>query len=246
MNKRKRILMAFGLMVVTVGFWGCGNDAPGPTEIVTSLVITTVDEDGAPIPDVTVNLYKSVEEWIEESSPAVTAKITDELGQVTFEDLDSITYYIDAQKGFISNWEQGVIKPIVYGYENKSDITVMANQSGMISSAIGKKWFLDAYFLNGSDFYTFLDDCVKDDILFFFKGPGLGSFQINYGENRCSGNTLETADGTWKIKDTDNILEIVIPGNGSSWKIEELDSANLTVSFRNGGNNIEATYINIE
>ena len=246
MNKSKRILMAVGLMVVAVGFWGCGNDAPGPTEIVTSLVITTVDADNVPIPGVTVNLYKSVEEWIEESSPAVAAKITDELGRVTFENLDSITYYIDAQKGFISNWEQGVIKPIVYGHENKTEIAVITNQSGMISSAIGKKWLLDTYFLNGSDFYAFLDDCVKDDILFFFKGPGLGSFQINYGEDHCSGNALETADGTWSINDIGNILEIVIPGNVNSWKIEELDSVNLTVSFTNPGNNIEANYINIE
>jgi len=74
----------------------------------------------------------------------------------------------------------------------------------------------------------------------------LGSFRINYGEDHCSGNALETADGTWNINDIGNILEIVIPGNVNSWKIEELDSVNLTVSFTNPGNNIEATYINIE
>ncbi len=243
----KGYLYFFFILLFLISGWigSCGDDPPEPVPV-TTLVITTIDFDGAVIQGVKVNLYRTIPDWISESLPALEEKITDETGKVVYTDLDSGKYYIDAQKGFLTNWEEGVIKTVVEDFENTTKILVVESQSGFLSSASGKKWILSTYLLNGSDAYDFLDDCTKDDELIFFKGAGSGKFTLSNENDLCNTNGATSIPGAWKIVPDDHVLEIQTTETFVSWNLDELDSANLKVSFANSGNNIEAGYIAVE
>ena len=243
----KQYLYFFLMLLILISGWigSCGDDPPEPLPV-TTLVITTVDEDGAFIQGVKVNLYRTIPDWISETSPALEEKITDETGKVVYTDPDSGKYYIDAQKGLLNNWEEGVIKTVVEDLENTTNILVVESQSGLLASVAGKKWILSSYFSNGSDAYDFLDDCVKDDLLIFFKGPGSGKFTLLDETNLCNSNGETSLAGVWKIDSNENALEIQTTNTLVSWKLVELDSVNLKVSFMKSGNNIEAGYIAVE
>ena len=245
----KRFLYFFLMLLFLVSGWigSCGDDPPEPVPV-TTLVITTVDENGAFIQGVKVNLYGTIPDWLTETSPALEEKITDETGKVIFIALDSGKYYIDAQKGLLNNWEEGVIKTVVEDLENTTNILVVESQSGLLASADGKKWILSTYLSNGFDAYDFLDDCIKDDLYLFYKGAGSGEFILSYENILCNSNSGTFIAGEWKIDPNEHTLEIPTtdPFITLNWLIEDLDSTNLKVSYNNSGNNIEAGYIAVE
>ena len=84
---------------------GCSED-----EMTTSLVITVVDENNIPMSDVNVDLYPSLNDWLNETSAIYYTEVTDQDGRITYIEIDTGTYYINAYKDSLTNWEEGVVK----------------------------------------------------------------------------------------------------------------------------------------
>ena len=104
----------------------------------TSLVVVTLDESGNSVVDAEVDLYFSVDDWRTESAAVFQTMQSDQNGTVSFMNIDTGVYYINVQKEFANNWEEGVVKQVIDGFQNSTRIIVTDNGSGNLSSALGK------------------------------------------------------------------------------------------------------------
>jgi len=237
---KRNIVLVFIVLIMALA---CNRD---PEMIQTSLVITTVDEGGGPVSGVSVELYYSLDDWLNESSKLYETIESDIEGKASFMDIDTGKYYINAYKGSSNNWETEVLKSVIEGFQNTTDITVIDNGSGLISQASGKKWILSSFFTNGGDFYEFLDDCVKDDTLIFFKGPGLGAHRTSRGSLKCTISQEDNIDGLWTLLDDNSLLRLQFGNDIINWNIDTLKVEKLSVSYVESGNIQNVSYIPIE
>lgn len=74
----------------------------------TGLRITVIDELGNPVEGATVRLFASDEDYRASENDVQDAQTSDEKGRVTFKELESRVYFIDARKGDMNNNGAGV------------------------------------------------------------------------------------------------------------------------------------------
>ena len=74
----------------------------------TGLRITVLDELGNRVEGATIKLYESDKDYRASENEVAEAQVTDEKGRVTFKDLESKVYFIDARKGNKNNNGAGV------------------------------------------------------------------------------------------------------------------------------------------
>lgn len=74
----------------------------------TSLRITVLNGLGNHEEGVTVQLYKTQEDYEDETNPVGEAVITDKKGRATFKDLEPIVYFVSAVKGKMNNHGAGI------------------------------------------------------------------------------------------------------------------------------------------
>ena len=74
----------------------------------TSLRITVLNELGNQEEGVTVQLYKTQEDYEDETNPVGEPALTDKKGRVTFKDLEPIVYFVSAVKGKMNNHGAGI------------------------------------------------------------------------------------------------------------------------------------------
>ncbi len=232
----------FYLFIICIaGICSCKND-----EMQTSLVITTLDDSDNAVAGADVDLYYSVEDWRAETDPVFQTMQSDQDGRVSFMIIDTGVYYIDVQKGITNNWEDGVVKQVIEGFQNTTRIFVNENGSGNLSSALGKQWILNTFKTNGEDSFNFLEDCVKDDILTFFKGPKSGAFEISRGSLKCSIFEENKIVGLWDLISDDTGLRIQLGLDIINWNIDTLNAEKLSVSYIEDGNIQNAGYIPLQ
>lgn len=73
----------------------------------TSLRITVIDEIGNVVENAQVTVYGNSGDYESGENPVAGPELTDDKGRVTFKDLDSKSYYIEAKKGDKSNYGGG-------------------------------------------------------------------------------------------------------------------------------------------
>ena len=239
----KNIQLILFTAIITGILISCNRDEP---TIQTSLTVRVIDEIGDPVTDAGVELYSNFDDWINESSPVYEAVITDLEGKASFTNIDSGSYFINAYKGHANNWEEQVLKPVIDGFENTTNVTVTENGSGNLASAPGKKWIMTSFLTNGGDYYPFLENCVKDDTLIFFKGPHFGAHITSRGSLKCSSNQEDNIMGFWTLLDNNSILQLQIGNNILNWNIDTLKVEKLSVTYVESGNIQKVDYIPIE
>lgn len=74
----------------------------------TSLRITVLNELGNIEEGVTVQLYKTQEDYKEETNPVGEPVVTDKKGRATFKDLEPTIYFVSAVKGKMNNHGAGI------------------------------------------------------------------------------------------------------------------------------------------
>ena len=74
----------------------------------TSLRITVLNDLGNIQENASVQLFKTEDDYRNETSPVGPAQKTDKKGRVTFKNLESREYYINAKKGDATNVGRGV------------------------------------------------------------------------------------------------------------------------------------------
>ena len=106
-------------------FCSCSKDEHIDKE--PSMSVTVTDEQGSKLPGAVVVLYDNYHDWWETINP-VHAGITDENGEVLFEDLQEIVYYFDAY--YAEEWwnyPTGIYRtenPLQKGYLKKVAVTL--------------------------------------------------------------------------------------------------------------------------
>ena len=73
----------------------------------TKLRVTVIDGLGNFVEDASVSIYETEEDYRASKNPVASIK-TDNKGRVTFKDLKTISYFIDARKGDMNNDGEGV------------------------------------------------------------------------------------------------------------------------------------------
>lgn len=79
-----------------------------PKFLPTSLKITVIDNLGNVVQNAEVTIYRSEDNYRNNTNPATKKQLTDEKGRVTFKKLAPVSYFIDARKGDKSNDGEGV------------------------------------------------------------------------------------------------------------------------------------------
>ncbi|MGB3182602.1 MAG: carboxypeptidase regulatory-like domain-containing protein [Cyclobacteriaceae bacterium] len=74
----------------------------------TGLRITVIDELGNPVEGAVVRLFESDEDYKASENEVDEAQVSDDKGRVTFKELESRVYYIDARKDKMNNNGAGV------------------------------------------------------------------------------------------------------------------------------------------
>jgi hypothetical protein len=91
----------------------------------TSLRITVRDDLGNLVENATVVLYKTEADYKNEKNPAVEAAKTNVKGEARFRNLDPIAYFVDVQKGDLSNDGGGVrLKRLDKGKANRITVII--------------------------------------------------------------------------------------------------------------------------
>ena len=75
----------------------------------TSIRITILDELGNPVEGAAVQLYRSEDDYRNETNAATEVHYTDAKGQVKIKDLEARVYYVNAEKGDKNNIGAGVM-----------------------------------------------------------------------------------------------------------------------------------------
>ena len=205
-----------------------------------------MDESGNSVVDAEVDLYYSVDDWRAESASVFQTMQSDQNGAVSFMNIDTGVYYINVQKDFANNWEEGVVKQVIDGFQNTTRIIVTENGSGNLSSALGKQWILKSFQTNEMDSYDFLEDCVKDDILRFFKGSKEGALEVDRNNLKCSEFEENKIVGLWNLINDNTVLRLQLGLDILNWNIDTLNADKLSVSYIESGNIQNAGYITIE
>jgi hypothetical protein len=91
----------------------------------TSLEITVRDRLGNTVEGAKVQLYKTFEDYQNETNPVTDVKITDSKGRVLFKELESRPYYLNASKGEDNNYGDGeMVDTLVENRKNKVTVII--------------------------------------------------------------------------------------------------------------------------
>ena len=121
MKKIKNSVVLSLLLVFTLTMSSFELNSPLPT----SLRITIIDELGNPVEGASVQLYATDEDYRAETNPVSEAQLTDKKGKTTFKKLESIIYFVNAEKGDKNNDGAGVqTDTLKTGLLNKVNIVI--------------------------------------------------------------------------------------------------------------------------
>ena len=94
---KKRILLSLSVLALTLLSFA-------PQQLLkTKMTITVVNKQGALIEGAEVKLYKTIDDFNKNTNQVQETKKTNEKGVVKFTKLDAISYYMQVEKGDLSN-----------------------------------------------------------------------------------------------------------------------------------------------
>ncbi len=118
----------------------------------------------------------------------------------------------------------------------KDDETPSVSKAELLAGKTSKAWRKTAGKENGSDYYTTLPTCYKDDITVFSANK---NFEFNEGATKCdSGDPQIIEADTWEFKSNETIINVF----ETDYKILELTNTTLRVSYTDDGDQYEDTY----
>jgi hypothetical protein len=91
----------------------------------TSLEITIRDRLGNTVEGAEVQLYKTYEDYQNETNPVTEVLTTDRKGRVHFKDLEPRPYYVNAEKGDDNNYGDGeMVDTLIENRKNKVTVII--------------------------------------------------------------------------------------------------------------------------
>src|SRR5688500_8660583 len=103
---RNKLFLFLAIMAFSVVFIGCNNDDDTITPD-KKLEITVIDNLANVQSGASVTIYKTLNDWNNNTNPVQGTKTTGTDGKVLFTGLDAVQYYIWVEKGSLNNYSTG-------------------------------------------------------------------------------------------------------------------------------------------
>lgn len=249
----KSLLNSLGCFVFLLGFTqACVQYEPLITD--NDYKIQIVDENNKPVPSVTVTLFRSEQDLRANENPLAEFKDlkTDSKGMVNLKTIAltsiegfPITYYISAEYGLKTNWDNSssmLLRDGMFKPENDNTIIVPIKESmtSFIAGRKSKRWKLMAYRVNGAPLqsceyqttWEFLRGTSQVNI--YNRGQGCGTEGASRGVNIW---TIDDKNGTFTL----NAAPMTVPTVPAA-KFSLLNDKKMTFSFTQVGINVEYAY----
>jgi hypothetical protein len=217
-------------------------------------IIKVVDENNQPVPEVTINIYRSDQDLranrnaIEEFKNLKTnSKGIVDLKTIVLTTIDGFpaTYYVSAEYGLKTNWDTPnaiVIKEGSFKSENDNTFTIPIKESmaSFIAGRQAKRWKLMEYRVNGSP----LQSCEYQTTWEFLRGTSLVNI---YTRGQGCGNTgLLRGVNVWTIDDKNKTFTLNLTPNGvptvPAARFSLLNDTKMSFSFTQVGVTVEYVY----
>lgn len=203
-----RPLCSFLILICVFTLISCSDDDVEP--LTTDMEITVIGPDGSPLSNVPVNLYDNTSDW-ESATNIIVSDTTSNDGKVTFKGLDSQMYFIDATSEGFANWGSTIESTILAENEvNKLTLTLSDSRVNLLVGKKEKSYLLTDLRLEGFSLFSEVDECEKDNILFFQREENLGLEDL--GEVTCVENESRQALFSWVFSEDES--ELVISDDG--------------------------------
>ncbi|MCS6967500.1 MAG: hypothetical protein RMJ44_03660 [Cytophagales bacterium] len=216
--KRKIKLSAALLSVLLLA---CGEGQPNAV-----LELYVLNSFGDGVANAEVAIFRTREDWLNETNPVKPPKKTAQNGVVRFVGLEPGEYYINAVADSLNNWEgkfRTVVKSIGSFYVNTEFTVINKNNSSLLAGPGGKRWRITEVTLNAQPFPTGVPACVRDNLNIFFKS---NKFIRDEGPTKCSPTDPQRLEGTWRFNPTGTDLIFDFGNEVEVWKIIDI-SRNL-------------------
>ena len=113
----------FLIGIMSLFFLGFHNPYQGILK--TSLEITIRNRLGNIVEDCEIQLYGNRADYENEANPIAEAQMTSKKGKVLFKELESLPYFIRAEKGIANNFGEGeMVDTLVASRRNKVNIII--------------------------------------------------------------------------------------------------------------------------
>lgn len=205
------------LSALTFLLFGCGEGQPNAV-----LELYVLNGFGDGVPNAQVAIYRTREDWLNETNPVKPPKQTADNGVVRFVGLEAGEYYINAVSDSLNNWEgkfRTTVKSIGSFYVNTEFTVISKNNSGLLAGAGGKRWRIVDVTLNGQPFPGGIAPCVRDNFNIFFKA---NKFVRDEGATKCAASDPQTLEGTWRFNSTGTDLIFDYGNEIEVWKIIDI------------------------
>ncbi len=112
----------YSLLIIMMVFFVTGSFAQ---ILKTSLEITVRDRLGNVVEDAEVQIYRTYDDYQEETNPVAEMQKTDKKGRVLFKNLDAKSYYVNVQKGTMNNHGEGeMVDTLVKNRKNRVTVII--------------------------------------------------------------------------------------------------------------------------
>lgn len=215
---------ALRVLFVSLLITACNDDDP---EIIPTSLQVVVKEGSTPVNATNVTLYTSQQDWMDGVNP-VASGLTDSEGKITFmKELSPVVYYIDVFKDNTTNWHDEVALPVLTENQlNKAEVSVISSIGNYITGKTEKSWVLTDALVEGVSIFTAVDDCEKDDVLFFQREEQLGLEDV--GDLLCEGEISGQFAFQWALENAETALTLVSEdGSGQRFELESVSPDRL-------------------
>src|SRR3978361_662348 len=101
LSKYLKSLLLLSITLVAIYLSGCSKTSDPSS---TQLEVTVYDASYVKVDGATVKLFKTYSDFLSGNNEVQVPKSTDVNGNVTFANLESVVYYVDVEKGSLTNW----------------------------------------------------------------------------------------------------------------------------------------------
>ncbi len=164
-QKNGQTFVLFLILSVFIGFLGCTQKEFD--WVYHEMEVIVVDEQGFPIQDAEVKLYRTETDFREGREPLEEGYFTDENGSVVFDKLDMQfdEYYVEAIKGEANNWSKNPKVSNFRQFERKKKVIYLQEEplTNYLAGRSEKRWQLVYRIINttrfdGCEIYSFNRD----------------------------------------------------------------------------------------
>jgi len=225
MKNQTTKLLCLLTMVFSIFLSSCSDDDMIQT---TDLVITVTDDNSTATANVSITLYPTEDDWVNETN-VIEVQTTNMEGVATFIKLESKTYFIDATKSDFTNWG-GIEKSSTLTANKINQLTISLSDSkgNFLVGKNEKSYQITDLRVGGVSLFSEYDLCEKDNTIFFQREESLGVEDL--GNMSCVENEPIQRVFAWKFSADESMIFIDYEdGESIDYKVISMSHSKITL-----------------